>query len=413
MRRIYNSKAFWIVISLFLSLMMWVYVTSQENDEIKQTFRGVRVELVGESVLKENKGMVVTDLSTSTVSVEITGPRRIVSALSAEKLSAQIDVSKLTTSSYASMQYSISYPNGTDTSNLTVNRKVPDTVNFTVSKLSTKTIPVRGSFDGSIAEGYTAEPVVFEPSEITISGPEAYLKDIEYAWVSFASENVTTSYSADVGFDLCDEDGEDAVTTDVTCSTDVIKATLPILQVKELPLVVNLIYGSGANESNTKVTIEPETITLAGDSAILSSMNNVPVVTIDTKDFASTFSDTFTITYDNSLTNLEGVTEAEVKVEIDGLTVKTFTVRNIQVRNLTDGYEATILTRSIPVKIRGTAEQLEQLTADDLVAVADLYDYELTTGMNMVPVKIQVDGSVDAGAIGGAYTAAIDLQKAG
>ena len=173
MRRIYNSKAFWIVISLFLSLMMWVYVTSQENDEIKQTFRGVRVELVGESVLKENKGMVVTDLSTSTVSVEITGPRRIVSALSAEKLSAQIDVSKLTTSSYASMQYSISYPNGTDTSNLTVNRKVPDTVNFTVSKLSTKTIPVRGSFDGSIAEGYTAEPVVFEPSEITISGPEA------------------------------------------------------------------------------------------------------------------------------------------------------------------------------------------------------------------------------------------------
>ena len=182
MKRLTENKIFWAITALVLSFVFWLYVTSVESDTIRQTFRGVRVELVGETVLRDSRSLVVTGLSTNTVSLEITGPRRVVAGLSAEDLSVQIDVSKLSQSAYASMQYTVSYPARTDTSGLTVTRKVPDTINFTVSRLNSKTIPVRGSFDGSIAPGYTAEPVSFEPSEITVSGPEAYLRNISYAW---------------------------------------------------------------------------------------------------------------------------------------------------------------------------------------------------------------------------------------
>lgn len=412
MKRIYNSKIFWIILSILISLLMWVYVTSQKADEVRQTFRGVRVELIGENLLKENRNMVVTDLSTSTVSVEVTGPRRVIASLSADLLAAQIDVSKLSTSSYASMQYSISYPNGTDTSGITVNRKLPDTINFTVSKLNSKTIPVRGSFDGSIAEGFTAEPAVFEPSEIVINGPEAYLKDIAYAWVTFGATDISSTYSVETIFELCTSEDEDAETKGISCSTDVVTATLPILQVKELPLTVNLIYGAGASEANTKVAIEPAYITLAGNSAILNSMNNIPVATIDTRDFNSTYTDTYPITFDNSLTNVEGIVEATVKVELKDLTTKTFEVKNIQVRGVTEGYEAEVLTKSLQVKIRGTQEQLDLLRVDDLVAIADLTDYEATTGMNIANARIQVDGSVNVGAVG-SYTVSLELSKVG
>ncbi|MEI3084556.1 MAG: hypothetical protein V8S87_00305 [Oscillospiraceae bacterium] len=47
MKKIYNSKAFWMIVSLLASLAIWVYVTSVETDESKTTFRGVKVELVG------------------------------------------------------------------------------------------------------------------------------------------------------------------------------------------------------------------------------------------------------------------------------------------------------------------------------------------------------------------------------
>ena len=413
MKDIYNSKIFWAIASLLLSLVFWVYVTSVESDEIKQTFRGVRVELVGESVLRNSRNLVVTDLSTSTVSIEVTGPRRIISTLSADELSAQIDVSKLTQSAYASMQYAVSYPSRIDTSSLAVSRKVPDTVNFTVSKLNSKSVPVRGSFDGNISEGYTAEPVVFEPSEITVSGPDAYLKNISYAWVSFTALDVSSTYSVETVFTLMDTNDEPAETTGLTCSTDVVTATLPILEMKELPLAVNLIYGSGANENNTKVTIEPETITLAGDSSILNAMNNIPIATIDLSSFNSTYTDTYNISFDNSLRNVEGITEAEVRVEIVGLETKTFTVTNIQCRGVTEGYEADILSRALSVRLRGRPEDLETVNENDIVAIADLTDYTITTGSNIVNVRIQVDGALNVGAVNGPYTITVDIRKVG
>lgn len=411
MKRLTENKIFWAITALVLSFVFWLYVTSVESDTIRQTFRGVRVELVGETVLRDSRSLVVTGLSTNTVSLEITGPRRVVAGLSAEDLSVQIDVSKLSQSAYASMQYTVSYPARTDTSGLTVTRKVPDTINFTVSRLNSKTIPVRGSFDGSIAPGYTAEPVSFEPSEITVSGPEAYLKNISYAWVSFSAMDVSTTYSIETGYTLMTAEDEPAGTDGITSSADVVKATLKILEMKELPLTVNLIYGAGANETNTIVTVTPETITLAGDSAVLSGMNNVPVATISLSDFNSTYTYDYPISFDNSLINVEGITEAEVKVEIVGLESKNFTVRNIQCRGVTEGYEAEVLSKALTVKIRGTPELLEKVTSDDLVAIADLSDYDVTTGSNIVNARIQVDGALDVGAIGGPYTIMVDIRK--
>lgn len=411
MKKLIDSRIFVAIVSLIISMTLWVYVTSVENDEYKLTIRGVPVELVGTGILEDSKGMVVTDLSTNTVNVEIVGPRRAVAKLSSDNLKAQIDVSKLTQSAYASMQYTISYPNGTDTSGISITRKVPDTVNFTVSKLNSKSIPVRGSFDGSIAPGYTAEPVVFEPNEITVSGPESYLRNISYAWVSFGSGEITGTYSIETGFTLMNEAGEPAETDGVSCSADVISASQPILEMKTLPLAVNLIYGAGANENNVKVTVEPETITLAGDSVVLNAMNNIPIATVDLTSFNSTFSQVYAVNFDNSLTNISGITEAKVKIEIIGLETKNFTVKNLQCRGVTEGFECESVSQALVVKLRGSEEQLSLVSADDLVAVANLTDYELTTGSFIVPVRIQVDGSTDVGAIG-EYNISVEIRKA-
>jgi len=411
MKKIYGSRLFIAILSLIISAAFWVYVTSQESEDFKQTFKGVRVELVGESVLKDTKNLVVTDLSTNTVNIEMVGPRRIVASLSADSLAAQIDVSKLSQSAYTSLQYTVSFPNGTDTSNITVKRKVPETVNFVVSKLNTKSIPVKGSFGGSVAEGYTALPEVFEPAEIVVSGPDAYLKNIQFAYVTFGSSEVSSTYTVETGYTLMTDMETEAPTDGVTCTPDVVKATLPILQMKKLPLLVNLIYGAGANETNTKVSISPSEITLAGDSAILASMNNIPIATIDLTDFNTTYTNTYPINFDNSLTNISGITEAEVKVEIVGLETKNFTVRNLQCRGVPEGYVADVVSKAITVRLRGTAEALESLSPDDILAYADISDYEIATGSHIIPVRIQVDGSTEVGAIGGPYSISVEIRR--
>lgn len=412
MRKLYNSRFFWLIIALLASLSLWIYVISQETEEYKQTFRGVQVELVGKDILLNSRNMVITDLSTSTVTVEVSGPRRIVGTWSSDDLVAQVDVSKLTQSAFTSLQYTIKYPDGVDTSSVITKSKTPETVNFMVSAQTSKVIPVSGSFEGSVAEGFTAEPPEFEPSTITVSGPETFLKNITRAWVSFGSQEISSTYSTDVGYMLQDENGQECSTTGLSFSTDTVKATLRLLAVKEVPLTVDLISAAGASSTNTIVTVEPSSITLAGDTSILSTLNRISLATIDLSDFESTTTGDYKILYPDGLKNLSGSTEAHVAVEIVGLVTRTFSVKNENMSciHVTPGYTATALSESLVVRLRGTSEQLQNITSDNIRAVADLTDYNTSVGQYMPAVKISVDGYTDVGALGD-YAIAIEIRK--
>ena len=400
-RTLFDSKAFWIILSLLASLAIWTYVVSTENTTVTQVFRGVPVEIVGEDTLQSSKGLVVTDVDTNSVRVEIRGPRRIVDALDSDDLIAQVDVSKLSRSAYASMKYKILYPDGTETRNLSEVSYSPETINFMVSTQNSISVPVRGGFEGTLAEGFTAEPPIFEPSTITVSGPDTYLKDISYAWVSFGTgTTASSSHTEEAGFTLMDAEGNPVSTEYVTVSDQVITATLPILEVKDIPLSVELVEGAGATVSNTKITITPDRVKLAGDSSILAGMNRIILSTVDLTDFRSSFSETFAIPFDNSLRNISGVSEAKVDIEIVGLTTRTFTVKNISVINEPENMNVEVESESLDVVLRGTEEHLDQLSAESIRAVADLSDYKDSVGSFMPQVKIYVDGFVDVGAVG-------------
>ncbi len=404
-----------MIVSLICSVIMWVYVASVETEEFKQTFRGVRVQLVGETLLRDSKNLVITDMDTSTVTVEVVGPRRVVGSLDSDQIYAQIDVSKLSRAAYTSQQYSVIFPDGTETGSLSVTRKTPETINFMVSSQTTKSVQVRGSFDGSIAEGFIAESVVFDPATITLSGPEAYLRNVDYAWVSFGKENVDSTYEVETGYTLMTADNIPASTTGISFSTDVVTATLPLLTVKDVSLGVNLIEGGGATAENTKVTIEPETISLAGDSKLLAGINKINLASIDLTDFTTSFSDTYVIPIDNELRNITGATEAKVTVEIVGLETKNVKVTNISCINVTEGYVADILTKSLNVTLRGNPESLAQLKDENIRAVADLADMNESVGTYMPKVRIYVDGYTDVGAIksgGTDYAVYIQIEKA-
>ena len=194
-----------------------------------------------------------------------------------------------------------------------------------------------------------------------------------------------------------------------------VTATLPILTLKEINLGVNLIEGGGATAENTKVTIEPASISLAGDSKLLAGINKINLASIDLTDFSTSFSDSYMIPIDNELRNITGATEAKVTVEIVGLESKSFKVTNISCINVTEGFNARILTESLVVTLRGNPESLAALKDENIRAVADLTDMNESVGTYMPKVRIYVDGFTDVGAItptGQDYTVYIQLEKA-
>lgn len=400
--KVYDSKVFWAIVSLLCSLAMWAYITSQNSNVTTRTFDGIPVEFAGQDVLLESNNLSITNVSTGSVSITLTGSRSVIGSLNASNMKAVIDVSGIKQENEMTLSYDIEYPNGIDSRSISVISRSPETISFSVIKNGTKTVPIKGSFEGSIAENCVAEELVFEPSAIVIDGPEDQIKDIEYAWITFGKGvNIESTYTEQVGFLLMDKDGNVCPNTGLKLSTSLVSATQPLLKTKEVALSVNLVNGGGISEEDCTVTIEPATISIAGDSRLIDEKNSIVLGSIDLSSFQNSYKNTFTIPLDDGLQNLTGVTEAEVSVEIHGTYTKTFTTDNIIIKNVSPGYTAELDTKSVEVTLRSLSlETLNNISPEDISVVADLIDYGTTTGQVIVNADVKINKHNNVGAIG-------------
>ena len=151
-----ESKAFNIIVSILVAVGLWVYVTNISSEEGTVRISNVPVTVVGEDVLN-GKGLMIDSSTDLTVDVELTGTRTALSNIAANPtgfLSARVDVSDIG----AAGTYTLSCRITLDTSAITTGVRLTggSTVNMeiNVTEMMTKTVDVRGIFEGTVAEGY-------------------------------------------------------------------------------------------------------------------------------------------------------------------------------------------------------------------------------------------------------------------
>ena len=398
--KLLDSKVFWAVISLIASLFIWVYITGTQEEIITQSFNNVEVMLIGEDTLQATRGYVVTNVSAETVSVKISGTRGNIGTLSASDVKAVIDVSLISSTGTLTQYYTLTYPDNVNEDAVSLVSSNPQTISFDVTKMSSKSVPVEAKFVGSTAENYIAGEVEFEPKTIKVSGPESMLEKIDHIYAEMGGDDLTMTRTAEIPIVLIDKDGNTMESEGLEFDVPTVTVTIPISMMKEVPLYVQCVYGAGATEENTVISIEPNKIMISGDTEIVSGINRIDLATIDLTDFSLTHQDTYLIPLPNGVENVTGVAQADVKIEITGVDTKVFTVTNISTRNLPSGYTLEeITTQSLEVRIRAPQDVLDQLQPSNLSAVADLSDITQSGDM-FAPVRIVVDGFTDAGAVG-------------
>lgn len=408
LNRLFSSRLFVAALSVIGAVLIWCFYTTTYGAKETRTFTGVEVNYAGESTMRESLGLVLTYEDTETVTVTVSGPRRYIANLTAEDLIASVDLSKVTRTGDKTLSYTLVYPSNVDSSSMRVTRKSPEYISLVVSKLSTKSVVVEGEFVGNTQEGYVVDKVMsFEPSTITLIGPEEELAQVDCAFVTIDRDDVNSSFTAESAFVLRNADGEALEFDDVQCDAETVSAALTVNMMKEVALDVTLVDGGGATSANVIKHIDPSSIMLAGDSATLAGVNTIYLGTIDLADYQN-FPDTeYTITIPNDTDNLSGVTTAHVSLEITGLSTASFTVYNLEYINCPEGYTAEIMTLGIPVTIRAPEETLAQISANNLRAVADLSDITVTS---KAPTTIYVDGFPNAGAVGD-YTMTVVMTE--
>ena len=384
-----KNKLYSMLLSLAVAFALWLYVTNNVSIEDDNTFYNIPVVMESETVLNE-RNLMVTAVSTNSVSLNLSGARSDLNKLDSSKLAAKVDLSQITEpGEKIALSYTISYPSDVSPSAFTVGNKNPGAIYVNVDYRRVAEIPVVIKWTGNRSEDYIydTENAVLDSNTVTISGPAAVVDTIDHARVEIDLTEQVESISQNYRYTLCDIEGNPVDAEQITTNLEEVRLEMQIQRIREIRLAADVIYGGGANESNTTVTISPETIRVSGGEAVLAELGDTfTICSVNLADLDKNTEQKYTITLPDGVTNQTGVNEVTVSIRFSGLKTREFTIDNFEAINVPEGLSAEIINANLAIKVRGPEAEIAALKEENIRAVVDFANAEVGTATYKVKI---------------------------
>ena len=372
-----KNKTTSILLSLFIAFGLWLYVVTNASQEAEYTIYNVPVIMEGETVLNENN-LMITAVSADDVDLTLSGKRSDLAKVNNNNTVLKVDLTRIyEPEEKRVLNYTPVYPSDVPSNALTIVNRHPANIYVTVEARRNKEVPVEIQWEGSSPEGFLSdrENRILDYSYVTVVGPASVADQIEKAVIEVDLNDQKVSISQDYRYTLCDASGNPVDAELITTNVEKIHLEVKIQQVKEVQLVAEVIYGGGATDRNTTVTIDPGTIRLSGGSAVLQELGDtINLGKIDLSTIEKSQTITLPISLPEGVTNLSNITEATVDIRFTSLVVKSFEIGNIEAVNVPENLEAEIIEKKITVTLRGPAAVLTLIDEEDILIRADLSD---------------------------------------
>ena len=240
----------------------------------------------------------------------------------------------------------------------------------------------------------------YNVSNISFSRNEVYIKGAAYKLEQVAivkalvdvskivNPSVGTTTLKDIPLVAYDSNGEKV---DVEIVPKTVDATLDITSPsKEVPLRVvpegNVVFG----KSIDSITLSETKVSIYGDSESLDKITSIPVK-INVNDLNKNTEFNVNLSKPSGVKEMS-ISSVVVKVTLDSITEKKVTGVSIETKNLDNGLVAQAASKedsSIDVIVKGTENNLKNITADNIKAVVDLQG--LSSGTHEIEVIVTGD----------------------
>jgi YbbR domain-containing protein len=416
-KKIADSKWFYVVLSILMSIMLWGYVIRDLNPDQTKKIDRIPITFVGTDVL-DTRQLIITGGEDQTIDLRVSAKLDVLSRLSRDNINMEVNVTRISEPGDYRILVSHTFPPNVQAGSVTIENDVDDLyVTVTVAKREAKEIPIKAEFTGSVAEGHQLGDIVVTPVTISISGQQEMVNRVAYAKVILSQENMDTTYTGDLPFVYIGADGKELTDLKVASNVDTVHVSFPIVIVKEIPLTVTILPGGGAAAEHVKLTfgakdLEDMTIDVSGAEEDMEGLERITIGEIDLSKVVTSKEFTFPINLADGLTNESGITEVTVKATIKNLTTRELDVDNIQLINVPAGYTAEAVTQARTVMIRGKSELVNAIFKSQLRIVVDVSAgiTEAAIGRYDIPAKVYLDGSSDVGVVG-SYNISVSLSR--
>ncbi len=431
-KKILDSKALYMVLSIVLAFAAWLFVTSKDGTKDSERFANLPVEFSGEEILEERGLMIVNRDVKATITVQ--AAPTVLAVLKREQPRLVANVANISTEDTHVVNYRVILPNGVKDTDVEIIYSGPgglggSAVSVEVAQALSRKVRIEGEFQGTVAEGYLAgdnDDFRFDPVELVVSGRADLVNQVSHVKVIVSGDNLTETVSDAFPFQLIGASG-DPLELDVNCDVDTIYTVFPIRATAEIPLKVNVVSGGGLSVSDITLSLSDKSITVAGSKEAVDALAGEGELLLGTIDLAELDDNlaqnggdvTFAIPLADELENLSGITEVTATIRVNKrVETRTFQVTSrISTINTPEGWTPTIITQVLAVRVRGPEVLLDELTEESIRVVADLKDINQAAGKYTVPATIYLDSAGTLSDVGvvtpRTYSVVVSLVKDG
>lgn len=395
-----RNKVLQVIASILVAVAIWVYVDVEKAPERTKTIRDIPVEFSGESTTLADKNLMLLSGYDTTVDLTIKGTKRELVKINKDNVRLVASTSSIDSVGVHTLRWDVVYPDGVQSSALSVDWASKYKVTVTVGELYTKEVPVNCVVTGTVADGYFTGETVLDPTTLVLRGQRDDLLNVAYAKLTVDISDATRSVIQTESVQLYDNDDNPVDNSNIRTNASLIQAKVPVLTTKEVSLAVELSGVPGSAGQSIKTTITPSSVRLIGEADVLENIDEIVLATLYIEDLDIWQQNSYVVTAPDGTWLANSNEVATVEITMEGIEEKTVTVDTFSYTNVPSGLYAEVLD-TLDVRLWGLSEELAELEADAITATADLSSVT-ETGSCRVPVTVTISGYRDV-AVKGSY----------
>lgn len=406
---IFSKNYVIFILAVIISIGIWTYMSLNSSNDTTVTISNVPIQMdLSES--SRNLGLQIFTDEKQTASVTVTGNRTILGSVTESDLTVTAAASSVNSSGNFTLPVSAAKKN--PSSNFQITGSTPSSVSVMVDYYKESTFQIQDKILFGVADGYygaTSLPY----NSITISGPQTEVMKIkQVAAVASVEDNLLETTDVEADIVLYDENGNELSQKLLTMSFRTLTATISVLTEKSVKVEAGYVNKPSGLDLTNLVEIHPSGILLAGPDDIMKALVSVKTEEIDfstLSDEAVTFN-TLAINIPEKCKNISNNATAQVKIDLSGMTKKTFDVDTFKVEGLSSAYKAEVTSKNISVTVIGPKSEIESLDADKITATISATGTAVKTGSVEMPVTFRFDDASSCWAYG-KYTANLNISE--
>lgn len=395
-----RNKVLQVIASILVAVAIWVYVDVEKAPERTKTIRDIPVEFSGESTTLADKNLMLLSGYDTTVDLTIKGTKRELVKINKDNVRLVASTSSIDSVGVHTLRWDVVYPDGVQSSALSVDWASKYKVTVTVGELYTKEVPVNCVVTGTVADGYFTGETVLDPTTLVLRGQRDDLLNVAYAKLTVDISDATRSVIQAESVQLYDNDDNPVDNSNIRTNASLIQAKVPVLTTKEVSLAVELSGVPGSAGQSIKTTITPSSVRLIGEADVLENIDEIVLATLYIEDLDIWQQNSYVVTAPDGTWLANSNEVATVEITMEGIEEKTVTVDTFSYTNVPSGLYAEVQD-TLDVRLWGLSEELAELKADAITATVDLSSVT-ETGSCRVPVTVTVSGYRDV-AVKGSY----------